>query len=72
MSARIIIGSLPTALLSLAAVGLPIYGCVRTFTAALSTCSNDDEQWLEVSKHEQRFIQALKMGTASEADDASC
>ena len=60
------------ALLGLAAaLTLPLLGIARTFAAGLRAAS-DDAQWQIVSEHEQRFVQALRMGTSSEADDASC
>ena len=39
---------------------------VRTFNDALA----DDDQWSAVLRHEQRFIQAMRVGTAAEGDDA--
>ena len=61
-----------TAGLALAAtctvIALPCFaGLVRTFDTGLSA---GEDQWNHVIKHEQRFIQALKAGTAAEGDDA--
>ena len=54
-----------------AALSLPVLGIARAFSNGLLATS-EDSQWQVVSDHEQRFIQALRMGSASEADDASC
>jgi hypothetical protein len=54
-----------------AALSLPVLGIARAFSNGLLATS-EDSQWQVVSDHEQRFVQALRMGSASEADDASC
>ena len=33
---------------------------------------NDDDAWAHVRQHEERFIMALRQGSAAEGDDASC
>ena len=33
---------------------------------------DDDAAWEHVRQHEQRFLQALRQGSAAEGDDASC
>ena len=43
---------------------LPVYGLARTFATGLHA-SSDESQWEHVIAHEQRFIQAVQIGTSS-------
>ena len=46
-------------------------GLARVITTGLAI-NDDDDAWEHVRQHEQRFLQALRQGSAAEGDDASC
>ena len=46
-------------------------GLARVIRSGLAI-NNDDDAWAHVRQHEQRFLQALRQGSAAEGDDASC
>ena len=48
-----------------------VAGVTRVVRQGLAI-NNDDDAWTHVRQHEQRFIQALRQGSAAEGDDASC
>ena len=60
------------ALLGAAALSIPAYGCFRAFIVGLTADDADSSGHTFLGTSNDSFIQALRMGTASEADDASC
>jgi hypothetical protein len=65
-------GAKPAATASaLALFAVSFAGLARTLVSGLSV-EGDEMQWAHVVRHEERFLQALRSGTAAEGDDASC
>ena len=54
-------------------LALAVAGFAAASAAGLALAINDDDDaWEHVRQHEQRFLQALRQGSAAEGDDASC
>ena len=69
MQRRWVVGGLGLSCAVLASAALP--NLARTFIDGLSDdVLDNDAQWRHVSRHEERFVQALRAGTAAEGDDA--
>ena len=55
--------------LGAAGVALALSGLSRVLSDGLRLQGDDVAVWSHISKHEQRFVQALRASTASEGDE---